>query len=137
MCVCVLSSVEGAQHVVERGFFGTTQTYKTVDRGPDLPGEDVPDYLVCIFHTTFPPEGRWDFVLSIEVPDDLAADHAPTYDDIGEMLDPVTGELAGLSSDPFVSDEVWLTAEEANGYRDTLKVLDHDQEEVRPDLIGK
>lgn len=61
-----------------------------------------------------------DFVLSIDVPDDLA---------LGRE---VINELGW----PFR--EFHLAPEEANEYRQTLKVYDsQDGEEVRPDLVGR
>jgi hypothetical protein len=63
-----------------------------------------------------------DFVLSIEVPDDLSLEHEALYD-----------EPEGW---PFR--EIWLPEDVANRYRDTLKVYDPiDEEEIPLDLVGK
>jgi hypothetical protein len=63
-----------------------------------------------------------DFVVSIEVPDDVALEHEAHEE-------PPMGW-------PFR--EFWLSPDLANRYRDTLKVFDsNDGEEVRPDLVGK
>lgn len=63
-----------------------------------------------------------DFVLTIEVPDDVALEH-----EVHE--DPPAGW-------PFR--EFWMPPDLANRYWNTLKVLDSETgEEVRPDLVGK
>jgi hypothetical protein len=63
-----------------------------------------------------------DFVLCIEVPDELALQWEVKED-----------TPAGW---PFR--EFWLTPDQANQYRDTLVVFDsNDEEEVRLDLVGK
>lgn len=63
-----------------------------------------------------------DFTLSIEVPDEFALKREA-------IEDPPIGW-------PFR--EFWLTVEEANSYRHTLRVFDSiDGEEIRPDLVGK
>jgi hypothetical protein len=66
-------------------------------------------------------EGEADFLLSIDVPDELALDKEAVYEPSG-------GDFR----------EFWLSPEEANRYRHTLKVHDfRDGEDVRPDLVGK
>lgn len=63
-----------------------------------------------------------DFLLTIEVPRSLAVERTVTED-------PPQGW-------PF--QEIWLDPEEANQYRNTLKVFNFDSgDEVRPDLVGK
>lgn len=67
-------------------------------------------------------DGPGDFCLSIEVPDELLAQR----------------RLEGDIGDEFGFKQYWLSPEEANRYRDTLKVYDsEDGEEVRLDLVGK
>ncbi len=63
-----------------------------------------------------------DFVLCIDVPDDVARDFRVAEE-------PPSGW-------PF--QEYWLSPEWANAYRHTLVVFDSDDgEEVRPDLVGR
>lgn len=82
-----------------------------------------------------------DFVLSIEVPDDLAREHVVTeepgrlyeQDDEGRWVSAGEAEPASW---PFR--EFWLSPQAAAQYWDSLTVYDsNDQEEVRPDLVGK
>jgi hypothetical protein len=72
------------------------------------------------------PEG--DFVLMIEVPEDLAKKYEVVERSEG------TDEHEGTSP---VDREFWLTEKVANRFRDTMKVYDRDGAEVRPDLVGR
>lgn len=63
-----------------------------------------------------------DFIMSIDVPEDVLRQH----------------QLEGDIGEEFGFRQFWLTPDEANSYRGTLAVYDsHDGEEVRPDLVGK
>lgn len=159
-----------ARSVIDVGFAGTRQMYENgADNRPDFtrPTADV----MCEFRDMPPTaltfsrtaestvhetdegvevtidggpvlaDDLGDFVLCIDVPDDVASPWVITEepgrilkkDDAGEWVD--AGEAEPLSW-PFR--EYWLPDTLANEYRDTLKVFDSDDgEEVRPDLVGK
>jgi hypothetical protein len=157
----IAASTEMARGVVDRGFVGSvgrpTILYETDEKGDFLlnpNGSRIESSRadVCEFRD-IPPRGLTpsrttevtsevdedrievtmdggpvladdlgDFILSIQVPDDFALVREAHED-------PPSGW-------PFR--EFWLTSEEADLYRDTLKVYDSsDGEEIRPDLVGK
>jgi hypothetical protein len=75
-----------------------------------------------------------DFVLSIDIPDEFAASHSTEWTQVEQI--PGTTELMESGYGWRASNEVWLSAEEANQYRQTITIYDSaDGEEVRPDLV--
>jgi hypothetical protein len=139
MRLYMAASTEYAQHVIAKGFVGIPR--RLVDGGVAefcefrdspptgidlsitagvIPGsEDEPTRITGGPVLVTDPG---DFILSIEVPNDLASQREVHEDPPG----------------PWPFREVWLAPEEANRYLDTLKVFDsNDGEEVRPDLVGR
>jgi hypothetical protein len=143
------SKVE-AMSVIAVGFVGWLQTY--AEKGLDLPIEDTPnDELLCVFLrgeflevdelvTSLTVSGTYsDFVLSIEVPNELANENTVELG-VGQIRDSKTGEVTGVigALATPANRELWLTSEQANTYLDTLKIFDFEQrEEVPPDSVGK
>ena len=143
-------SATTAREVIDHGFMGELWVpLKEEEKGGivrDRTGKPVMDGAVperwCVFRSgsfavgtgqdgesplVVIPEG--DFVLMIEVPEDLARKY-----EVVERSD--SGKDEHEETSP-VDREFWLTEGVANRFRDTMKIYDRHGAEVRRDLVGK
>ena len=110
---------ETGKPLIEGGVPGRWCVFRSGSFGASTGEEDESPLAVI-------PEG--DFVLMIEVPEDVAKKY-----EVVERSQGSTDEREETSS---TDREFWFPEEVADRFRDTIKVYDRDGAEVSPDLVG-
>ncbi len=142
-------STDHAQDVANHGFSATDLATIRIDddRGPERIAENRE---VCLFFAGYAAAveaildlgatGRFDFLLSIEVPEHLCQERFAAQVDLLMVKEPRSGKTLWLSDPLGDLDQVLLPPDVANHYLGTLKVYDTQSttlgDEVRPDLVG-